>query len=484
MKKKICILLALSLLLSFAAIACTPDPAPANDPPPANDPAPVDPPPADDPPPPPPAATPDVFQWNDFTGRDPSNTPELSSNGMNIWWDNWANLRASVDDGVVEISFRPGEFDPEDYDDLNDYYARAADWMGNWGEAVNMWALDGISYCKYLTIRMAGAQGGEESRLILHFQPEDGPSFVARFADLVTSDGESPAITTDMQDIVIDLQASGFPGMTNRMHIRAFQPCTILLDEIFFSEPVAPINAESAETIIAGFTVDAIGDPSVLPIRSWTEFQWNDFSGGRDPDNKPDTSTNGMPIWWDNWANLRANNVDNGVEISYRPGAFDAEDFDDEDDYFARASDWMGNWGEAVNMWALDSIAFCKYLTIRMAGAEGGEEDKIMLHFQPEDGPSFVARFSDLVLKGGGSPEITTDMQDIVIDLEASGFPGMTNRMHIRAFVECTIILNEIIFTNPIADRLNPDDPVGGINVPAIGNPGDLPIRDFIAEAS
>ena len=209
------------------------------------------------------------FQWDDFTGRDPNAKPELAPNGMNIWWDNWANLRADSVDGVVTIDFRPKKYDTEDYDNEADYYAKAADWMGNWGEAINMWALEGISYCKYLTIRMSGAEGGEENKLILHFQPEDGPSFVKLFSELVTKDGGKVAITTELQDVVIDLQASGFPGMTNRMHIRAFAPCIISLDEIYFSEPTGPIDTTSKDTILAGFTVEAIGNPADLPIADY-----------------------------------------------------------------------------------------------------------------------------------------------------------------------------------------------------------------------
>ena len=463
MKRKLCMLIALSLALVFVLAACgddttTPTPAPATPTPEATL-APTD------------TDVTNVFQWNNFEGRDPQNKPDTAPNGAPIWWDNWANLRASVDNGVAQIHFRPGAFDPEDFDDEDDYYARASDWMGNWGEAIDMWSLDGISYCKYLTIRMNGADGGEENKLLLHFQPGDGPSFVARFSDLVTRDGGNPQITTSMQDIVIDLQASGFPGMTNRMHIRAFAECTIFLDEIYFSDPIAPIDTASVDTILGGFTVQAIGNPADLPIRAFVAeasgiFLWNSFVG-RDPQNKPELSTGGMNIWWDNWANLRTSNVDDGVQIEFRPGAFDAEDFDDMDDYFARAFDWMGNWGEAVNMWAFDGIAYCKYLTIRMSGAEGGEESKLLLHFQPADGPAFVKRFSDLVTKDGGNVQIATDMQDIVIDLAASGFPGMTNRMHIRAFDGCTITLNEIFFSDPISP-IDPDDPLAGITIPEI----------------
>jgi len=284
-----------------------------------------------------------------------------------------------------------------------------------------------------------------------------------------------------MQDIVIDLAASGFPGMTNRMHIRSWVQCTIFLNEIFFSDPIDQIDPDDP---LGGITASPIGDIGAI-ARDNGIFSWNNFHN-RDPNNKPDLAPNGANMWWDNWVNLRAG-VDGGiVEISFRPDEFDDEDYDDLDDYFARASDWMGNWGEAINMWALDGIAFCRYLTIRMAGGEGGEENKLMLHFQPEDGPSFVARFSDLVTIDGGSPEITTDMQDIVIDLQASGFPGMTNRMHIRAFMECTIFLDEIFFWGPVGiiNSESPEAIFAGFTVTAIGNPADLPIRDFIEEAS
>jgi len=435
-----------------------------------------------------PDTTADTFLWNNFVGRDPHNMPGVSPNGAPMWWDNWANLRANVENDIVQIQFRPGAFDPEDFDDYDDFYARASDWMGNWGEAIDMWSLDGISYMRYLTIRMAGEVGGEEMSLLLHFQPDDGPSFVARFADLVLADGSNPLITTDMQDIVINLEASGFPGMTNRMHIRAFAPATIFLDEIYFSGAIAPIDTTSSETIQAGFTVTPTGPPADLNIRGFRNearglFVWNEF-GGRDPHNRPATSANGAPIWWDNWANLRANTGDTSVQIEFRPSAFDPEDFDDYDDYFARANDWMGNWGEAIDMWSLDRISFTRYMTIRMAGAAGGEENRLLLHFVPEDGPSFVARFSDLVVQGGGNAAITTDMQDIVIDLQASGFPGMTNRMHIRAFAECTIYLGSIYFHGSVApvDTTDRDTILGGMTVAEIGNPASLPIRDFIAE--
>ena len=491
MKKFLLVLLALVLVLAFTACGGDEEENQGqNDPPSGNeqqgnqqgqdqeqeDPAP----PVDD--------LPTVFLWNNFANRDPHNNPGTSANGAPIWWDNWANLRASSDDSGMQLQFRPGEFDPEDYDDMDDFFARATDWMSNWGEAVDMWSLDYISYCRYMTIRMRGLEGGEENKILLHFVPNDGPVFAARFSDLVARGGGNVQITTEMQDVVIDLQASGFPGMTNRMHIRAFYECTIFIEEIYFHEPRALIDSTDNDTIAASFTVEPIGSITDLNIRGFVAtaagiFPWNNFAG-RDPHNRPERSVNGAPIWWDNWANLRANAEGDYVRIEFRPGAFDPEDFDDYDDFFARANDWMGNWGEAIDMWSLDNISYTRYMTIRMRGAEGGEENRIMLHFQPNDGPSFVARFSDLVVRGGGNVEIITETQDIVIDLQASGFPGMTNRMHIRAFAECTIHLYEIYFHGVVGpiDTSDNDTIHAGFTVEPIGNPADLPIREFIDE--
>ena len=83
------------------------------------------------------------------------------------------------------------------------------------------------------------------------------------------ADGTHPVITTEWQDLVIDLEASGFPGMTNALHIRAFAKCVIYLDEITFSEAVAPIDATSSETIQAGLTAPETGKPGDLPIKDY-----------------------------------------------------------------------------------------------------------------------------------------------------------------------------------------------------------------------
>ena len=209
-------------------------------------------------------------------------------------------------------------------------------------------------------------------------------------------------------------------------------------------------------------------------------FLWDNFDD-RDPNAKPELGPNGVNIWWDNWANMRAKNEDGAIKMDFRPKAYDSEDYDSEDDYYAHAADWMSNWGEAVNMWALEGITNCKYMTIRIKGEAGGEEAKMLMDWHPEDAKFYAARFSDLVLVDGSHPAITTEWQDLVIDLEASGFPGMTNALHLRAFAKCVIWVDEITF-NESVEGLDPTNPTASMTLPETGKPGDLPIKDYLAE--
>ena len=158
MKKLLALVLALSMIFGLAACGQTAKPAeaaPATEAPkaqePAKEPAAAEAPKATEEPAP---AAAEAFLWDNFDDRDPNNKPELAPNGVNIWWDNWANLRAKNEDGAIKLDMRPKAFDPEDFESEADYYAHAADWMANWGEAVNMWALDGISWPSVLRSRM------------------------------------------------------------------------------------------------------------------------------------------------------------------------------------------------------------------------------------------------------------------------------------------------------------------------------------------
>lgn len=231
----------------------------------------------------------DSFVFDNFDGRDPKNKPDLAPNGANMWWDNWANLKSSVDNGVLQLQYKPKAYDKEDYDTLEEYYAAAADWMGNWGEAIDMWSLDGIQWCKYLNIRVKGAEGGEEKKLIMDWHPEDSKFFAVRFSDLVLKDGSKAKITKEWQTLTIDLEKSGFPGMTNALHIRAFADCTIFLDDITFTDPVGAIVTTSKDTIMAGISVKESGKPGDLPIKQYIA----DLSAPATTTANPKTGDNG-----------------------------------------------------------------------------------------------------------------------------------------------------------------------------------------------
>ncbi|MBQ9167332.1 MAG: hypothetical protein IJX67_02850, partial [Oscillospiraceae bacterium] len=428
--------------------------------------------------------TPQTFLWDNFDNRDPEVKPDTAPNGANLWWDNWKNLTAENDNGAIKLVYSPKEYDPND---------KAGDWMSNWGEAVDMWSLADIAYCKYLTIRVKGEAGGEEAKLLMDWHPIDAKFYAARFSDLVLKDGTHPKITTEWQDLVIDLEASGFPGMTDNMHIRAFASCTIWIDEIYFSEPVAPVDTSSSDAVLAGLTAAETGKPAELPINTYLKelgvltnnvsgvssggttnsgipsiptvsqtFLWDNFND-RDPKVTPSKSPNGATLWWDNWYNLNAANDNGAMKINYTPLAYNPND---------KTGEWMGNWGEGIDMWSLSGISNCKYLTIRVKGNAGGEEAKLLLDFRTGE-KAYVVRFSDLVLKDGTHPKITTEWQDLVIDLKKSGLPGMTDRMHIRAFASCTIWLDEIIFSEPTQTVWTPV---------VTGQPGELPIKTYLEE--
>ena len=101
----------------------------------------------------------------------------------------------------------------------------------------------------------------------MYWHPEDSKFYSARFSDLVLADGSKATITTEWQDLVIDLEASGFPGMTNAFHFYAFAKCVIWLDEISFSEAVAPIDV--AAGVLTGMTLPETGKAWELPIKDY-----------------------------------------------------------------------------------------------------------------------------------------------------------------------------------------------------------------------
>ena len=60
----------------------------------------------------------------------------------------------------------------------------------------------------------------------------------------------------------------------------------------------------------------------------------------------------------------------------------------------------------------------------------------------------------------------------------------MTNALHIRAFAKCVIYLEANTFSegfSPI-DATSSETIQAGLTAPETGKPGDLPIKDYLAE--
>ena len=109
-----------------------------------------------------------------------------------------------------------------------------------------------------------------------------------------------------------------------------------------------------------------------------------------------------------------------------------------------------------------------------------GEEKKLIMYWHPEDGKFYSARLCDLVLADGSKLVLTNEWQDVVVDLEASGFPGMTNAFHFYAFAKCVIWIDEISFSEAVAPV--PAAPLDGMTLPETGKAWELPIKDYLAE--
>ncbi len=241
------------------------------------------------------AAPADALLWDDFSNHDGKGTnPGTNAAGNTLWWVNWNNMKASVSGGVATIEYRPEAYDPADKDALwtseEEYYSYAGDWVGNWGQAVDIWSAAG-QYQKYLNIVIKGAAGGEESALLLNFTPEDRTAYTVAFKDLVLADGSKAKITTGWQTLKIDLAASGLPQLTNRMHIYAYKPVTISLDEIYFSDPTGTaIDTTSADTILAPMPAGKGGSVAEYLTAA---FKAGDFNKPAANDQKPSNPKTG-----------------------------------------------------------------------------------------------------------------------------------------------------------------------------------------------
>jgi len=120
-------------------------------------------------------------------------------------------------------------------------------WFGTGGP------IDASSY-KYLKIRIKGAKGGEGADFDLNYAVGETVKTTGKaFADLLTAPGKKiPAVTTEYQDILIDLEANGIDKGIQAVHLNFHDGVsgTIWIDEISFTN--AAQAAGSAGATAAG----------------------------------------------------------------------------------------------------------------------------------------------------------------------------------------------------------------------------------------
>lgn len=147
-----------------------------------------------------------------------------NSMGVEIYWIQMANTKAQIENNALKVTM-----------DKNGWF----------GEGV---AFKDPKY-KYIIMKVKGEKGGEEKLLSLNPDAKGLKSFT----DLKGPDGNPlPAITKDYQNIVIDIEKSGFtlPDGFEALHFNNTGVLTIYIDEIYLSKSGVPVDL--AKAIISG----------------------------------------------------------------------------------------------------------------------------------------------------------------------------------------------------------------------------------------
>ncbi|WP_163192335.1 hypothetical protein [Clostridium thermarum] len=147
------------------------------------------------------------------------NTP--NSQGITIYWIQWAKAVPQIEDNALKLQME------------------AQGWFGEGGMIKD-------PAFKYIIMKVKGEKGGEEQFLSIN---PDAKGLV-NFVDLKGPDGNPvPAITTEYQDIVIDIAASGFnlPDGLEAIHFNNTEPVTIYIDEIYLSKDGKPADFSVAD---------------------------------------------------------------------------------------------------------------------------------------------------------------------------------------------------------------------------------------------
>lgn len=133
-----------------------------------------------------------------------------NSKGITIYWIQWANAEPAIEDNALKLKME------------------ASGWFGEGG------MIKDPAY-KYIIMKVKGEKGGEEKELSINPDAKGSVSF----KDLKGPDGNSiPAITTEYQNVVIDIEKSGFKLAEGfeAMHFNNVGAVTIYIDEIYLSK--------------------------------------------------------------------------------------------------------------------------------------------------------------------------------------------------------------------------------------------------------
>ncbi|MFC5530223.1 sortase B protein-sorting domain-containing protein [Cohnella yongneupensis] len=140
----------------------------------------------------------------------------------------WADGNGAIDGNALKIAYG------------------SEGWFGTGG------GIDASTY-KYLVFRIKGAAGGEGDAFNLNYAAPSGVKNTNKsFSDLVGPSGDKiPAITTEYQDIVIDLAASGIDSDIQGFHFNFHKDVSgsLWIDTITFTNtaPNAPAAEEPAK---------------------------------------------------------------------------------------------------------------------------------------------------------------------------------------------------------------------------------------------
>ena len=207
-----------------------------------------------------------VFGWSAMAdgdlvldNYDRTDLTDFAASGAGAAWNGGdAGKSASLDDNALKLEYG------------------SSGWFGTGGP------IDASAY-KYLKIRIKGAAGGEGADFDLNYAVGETVKHTGKaFADLLAAPGAKiPAVTTEYQDILIDLEANGIDRGIQALHFNFHEGAqgTIWIDEIAFTNSGAAgapagDTSGSASSGTAADAGSAEANPKTGDSRNVVLFAW------------------------------------------------------------------------------------------------------------------------------------------------------------------------------------------------------------------